>query len=628
MCEGWPQKASNIGNHDITCDIPRAPVVNTPIDPYTYCCTGRISVPGRGGEQRCWTNTSVYNENAANRYGMTARNNFALPLIPGDLVRLPERMPAKIGCFDIYGDNTPGIFEYNNACARCTSVNDTYYATGLLIPEITRGVDYGMLSGQAVSYTTSTTNIKKATPIPTAFADDFIDLPTTHNPVVADPATTTLNEVYGPPGIAPQPPPLTQSQRATATTAQIITNGVTLVTNFFASLGRFKPNGVPTIKYVQGNESLMRTLNVSDIPSTGYSSGICIGKCSTDFSSVLPVQMHKVNGQYTLWGTGCKAPTAILVLQDKIPAEYVPASSSMCSEHTAYDSSNNMCYSECSTDQKDNGTTCTFKNIPRSYVSPTYSCTKPELTLDGSVCLYGCKTGTVANGRYCNPEIVVLPNLPTMFGQQVISCNKTPGGIKSGKNINKWLCEDLSNALILTSKPCNDSNDINCFLPDEQVTNPNIPYSYVGTDDIVCYADSKGSTVYVCQSAYDYLNAENTAVKLDESSDLTCDNLSTAYLDLNKNLSVLATSGSMAQTSAARVANMKATLDGVFNVLCGTSTPISSCSTLRSQIAALNTSINSASSTLANIINPYEMGLSSRTILVRQMESMGCTIPK
>lgn len=604
------------------CDIPGG------IDGFTYCCTGRTSVSGRGGEQRCWTKTSVYDENAGNNYGMTARDNFSLPLIPADLLRLPDRMPAKIGCFDANGDNTPGIFEYNNACARCVSVNDTYYAAGLLIPEITRGDDYGMLSGQPVAYTTNTTGTKEATPIPTAFADDFIELPSTANPsVTATTTTTTLDEQYAPPGIAPTPPPLTGSQRATATVTRLITDGISLATNFFTSLTSFKPNGLPTVKYVQGFQSLMRTLQTTQIQPTGYSSGICVGKCSRDFSSVLPVQMHKIQGTYTLWGTACKAPTTILVLQDKIPAEYVPASESVCSEHSAYNSSDQYCYTECSTDQKDNGTSCTYKNIPRSYISPTYSCTNPALTLDGSVCLYGCEAGTVANGRYCEPEPVILPNLPKMYGYDVIMCNKTPGGIKSGKNINKWLCESSENAYLLVSTPCNDANDPACIFPDDQVTNPNIPYSYVGTNDIICYADSSGSTVYVCQGASEYLNAGKTSEELQVTSQLTCDNLSTAYLDLSNNLTVLASSGSMAQTSATRVANMKATLEGVFNVLCDPLTPISSCPTLKSQIAALNSSINSGSSTLANIINPYQIGLSSRTMLVGQMNSMGCAIP-
>jgi len=619
--------AINIAANNISCDIPRAPVINTPIDPYTYCCTGRLSVPGRGDEQRCWTNTSVYDENMDSRYGAKPQDNFGLPSLQGNLVRMPTRMPAKIGCFDSNGDSTPGIFKYNNACARCVSENDTFYATGLLTPETPNTNIYGMYKGQAIAYTIDSTGKKRAPPIPTAFADDYIEAPPTTNPSSPAPTSTVkINEVYGPQGLSPAPPPLQDSQKTTTTITGQIVDGIRQATNFFSSLTRFKPSGFPTVKYFQEAASFMRTLKYTDI-SENYPSGICVAKCTSEFSKVLPVQMHKIFGKYVLWGVTCESPTGISIMQDKIPAEYIPGSGSICSEHTAYNSSDKLCYSECNTLQIDNGTTCTYKTVPRPYVSPTYSCTNSSLTLAGSVCLYGCKEGTVANGAYCDPVPIVLPKLPTMYGEQVIMCNKTPGGKKSGKDINKWLCEDSNNAYLLVSPPCNDTGP-DCIFPDPQVTNPNVPYSYIGPDDIICHADSSGSTVYVCQSPSDYINAGDTAAKEQANSQMTCDNLSAAYLDLSSNLTVLTSSGKMAQTSATRLANMQATLQGVYNVLCGHSTPLSSCPTLQTQIAALKSSINSGSSTLANIINPYEMGMSSRTMLVGQMNSMGCTIPK
>jgi len=218
-----------------------------------------------------------------------------------------------------------------------------------------------------------------------------------------------------------------------------------------------------------------------------------------------------------------------------------------------------------------------------------------------------------------------------MYGFQLINCNKTPGGKKSGKDINKWLCESKEDAYLLVSPPCTDEGD-KCELKGEYkdplITNPNIPYSYVGTDDIICHADSSGSTVYVCQSAYEYINLGNTATKEQVNSQLTCDNLSGAYIDLSNNLSVLQSSGSMAQSSAVRLTNMQATLQGIYNILCESSNRMVSCPTLQSQLAALNSSINSGSTRLANIINPYEIALTSRTNLVLQMKSMGCTIPK
>ena len=628
MCNN--QWASNIGANNISCDIPGN------IDTYTYCCTGRISVPGRGGEQRCWTNTTVFNQNIEGIYSTNSSYNYALPSIPGHLVRLPLRMPAKIGCFDSNGDNTPGVFEYNNACASCLSKHDTFYGAGLLTPEIQTDEKYGIYRGQAVAYTRNSLGNKIATPIPSAFADDYIEPPSRNNPSTTPSNTTAvIDEVYGPKGLPPDPPPLTESQKARTTLVQQITDGIQQASSYLSSLSQFKPNGIPTVKYTHDTGAFDRRLNIADVGSV-YPSGICVGKCSADFSKTLPVQMH-INselGKYILWGAACESITTVTIMQDKIPAEYIPEIGSQCSANTSYNSVDNLCYSQCNTLQIDNGASCTYKTISRPYVSPTYSCTNPSLTLDGSVCLYGCKPGTIENGTYCDPVAVVLPNLPTIMGFQIINCNKTPGGKKSGKDINKWLCESKDFAYLLLSPPCNDDGPT-CAFKDPNVTNPNISYSYVGPEDIICHADSSGSTVYVCQDASEYLSGGDTATntttatKEQINSQLTCDNLSAAYIDLSNNLTILQTSGSVAQTSSVRLANMQATLEGIYNVLCGSNKPtIASCPTLESQIAALRSSINSGSATLANIINPYEIGMTSRTNLVAEMKNLACSIPK
>ena len=598
-------KSCTVGFNNMSCNTGF-------IDRYTYCCTGQTFVPGRWAAVQCWTNTSVYDENNGGQYGKSSKDNYALPVIPGNLIRLPKRMPGKQGCFDSAGNKT-NLFLYNNSCAKCMGVNDTFYATGLATPAVAPSSgDYGNMGGQAFSLSQ----------IPTLFADDYVAPPATAAPSVNANTTVTIGEQSSPGGQTTNAPVAN-----TTTILSQVTNGLQTAATFFSSLSNFKPSGSPIIKYIQSAGSFMRTLNASDVGTT-YTSGICLGKCDTEHSKTLPLQMHVVGGKYTLWGTACETANTYTVKQPSISATYVPESESMCSANTAYNSVTKLCYSECNTLQIDNGESCTYKTIPRPYVSPTYSCMNPALTLDGSVCLYGCKTGTITNGPYCDPVAVVLPNLPTMYGEQVIMCNKTPGGKKSGKDINKWLCESSDYAYLLVSTPCNNDKDPNCIFPDPNAANPNITYSYVGTDDIICYADSSGSTVYVCQSASEYLNAGDTSTKEQTDSQLTCDNLSAAYRDLSNNLSVLASSGSMAQTSAMQLANMQATLQGVYNVLCGTTQTMASCPTLKTQITALTNSINSGSATLANIINPYQMGLTSRTNLVAQMNSMGCTIPK
>jgi hypothetical protein len=286
--------------------------------------------------------------------------------------------------------------------------------------------------------------------------------------------------------------------------------------------------------------------------------------------------------------------------------------------------------------QVDNGTSCTYVNMARPSIMPTYSCPSSSFTPDGSVCLYPCEEGTEANGSYCDPVPTILP-LPTISGFQLIKCNKTPGGAKGprGEAVNKWLCEnsapdgDSGNAYLLSLPPC--AGGPGCFFKDANVVDPNKVYSYVGTNDIICYADSPGSTVYICQSPAEYINAGKTTQKEHADLTTTCDSLMNLYLDLSNNLSVLATSGSMAVTSAKQLSSMQVTLLAIYKNLCevpGVATKPNYCPRLQTQIAALNTSITSGSSTLSNIINPYEMGISSRTTLLQEMRSMGCTVPK
>ena len=105
-----------------------------------------------------------------------------------------------------------------------------------------------------------------------------------------------------------------------------------------------------------------------------------------------------------------------------------------------------------------------------------------------------------------------------------------------------------------------------------------------------------------------------------------------AYYDLSNNLSILSDSSTTAQNAAAQVAGIQITLQGIYNTMCkstGSASSSAACTTMNTQLNALQTNINSGSSFVTSKFSgsssPIQIAIQSRNNLVTQMNTFQCT---
>jgi len=149
------------------------------------------------------------------------------------------------------------------------------------------------------------------------------------------------------------------------------------------------------------------------------------------------------------------------------------------------------------------------------------------------------------------------------------------------------------------------------------------PTAYVAPNDLVCVADDPTTGMYYCQTA-DEARAQAYDTEREDYS-ATCDNLTKAYYDLSNNLAILSNAKISAQNASAQVANIYITLKGVYDSVCPASKASTSyCTTLQSQLNALQQNMNAGSGARAGVLTPINAAIQSRDNLIAQMDKFQC----
>ena len=422
--------------------------------------------------------------------------------------------------------------------------------------------------------------------IPTAFADDYLS-PTSRGSSVFSiiPATVT-------------------------TLVNSMTNDILQAASAWASF----QNSVQNPNTYYSLVGVERQLSATSKPSDN---GICVAPCDPKHSLHDAVQMIKdpVANLYVLYGTTCHDATQTVVSKPNIPAVYTPQVGADC--RAGYDLNNGgSCVEECSSSSLDNGSSCSENSVRRPSIAPVLSCGS-GLQLIGGVCVHPCESGYTGDGDFCEP-ILNTVNLPSD-----INCVKTPYNYSSKyqgstSSVNKWLCESDYDQYVLLQGPTGSSIVAGTS-------------TYVNKNDIVCYADDSSTGMYYCQTVADAINEVDDTGRTDYSA--TCDTMTKAYFDLSNNLTTLMSAQTTAQNSSIQVAAIQTTLESIIQRMCGSGSGSGSgsssptCSSLRTQLAALNSNINSGSGNLSGVLTPIGVATASRDKLITLLRDIKCCPP-
>jgi hypothetical protein len=270
------------------------------------------------------------------------------------------------------------------------------------------------------------------------------------------------------------------------------------------------------------------------------------------------------------------------------------------------------CVEECPYGTKDSGSQCVTSSSKRASSVPTYNCGNfngKKLELVDTVCVYPCENGDVRNGEYCEPP-QLISTLASASGSAGIHCTQTAYGYSGsqGSGRSKWLCESPDDTKALLAG-VNTAGGLS---------------SYVNQNDIICTADDPTTGMYFCQSVSDAKNNKEDMERPDIQT--TCDGLVKAYYDLSHNLDILATANTSAQNASGKLLTIFTTLQGVYRSICPAGSGSSTlCTSLNSQLAALNTNMNAGSGATTGIMTPIQAAMASRDNLVAQMRKFQCS---
>jgi hypothetical protein len=524
-------------------------------------------------------------------------------------------------------DDAKNACETQPACTGITRYIDTngstYYAMGTSTPQNTGTLNNNMCwskitgSKSLVRHGNYEGSEFSALPIPRAFADNYISSNPSDRPTNLA-SSSAVEDLYS----------KTYTRRVvtetTATTSGTITTqpatGTQSTISYLvsavgqAAAGLMYQMSVERPETYYSLQGLERRIK-ANISSSTDNYGVCVGPCDPEHPIHDPIQLlydpynpTATSALYVLYGAVCYDSSETVINKPSIPAISTAAVGNLC-QNGFYDNGTN-CLEQCSYDSIDTGTSCTTPSIPRSSVSPTYSCSDSNKKPVGSVCVYDCEGTDVLVGEYCEPSAnpVSISTAPT-----TINCTRTTYSYSSkyqttASSVGKWLCDsqDDLNALLAG------------YLPDSGTT------YYVNENDVVCVADDPTTGMYYCQSVDEAVNQTQDTARDDNTT--VCNNLVSAYYDLSNNLNIISSAKANAQNASLQVANIQITLQGVYNSICSTRSTDnqSMCTTLQSQLAALAQNINGGSTANSNVLNPIQMAMSSRDNLVAQMTKFQC----
>jgi len=611
---------------------------------------------------------------------ISSPDNFKIPLIPNNTSTIvdPQIFPAQCKCLNADGSINKQAYIYNNTCVKCASPDELFYSKGTVSSEfawgeeqknkflsiyddgVTRPIDqkpftslndaktmcetdsfckgitrsydstgtpyYYMRagtilkgtipssSGSGLSSATAGSSASPATQtwdsswvkgaqgsskvltglrkgkeysmlnIPTAFADDFISPITRGNSVFSIiPATVT-------------------------TLINSMTNEVLQAASAWSSF----QNSVQNPNTYYSLVGVERQLSVTGKPSDN---GICVGPCDPKHTLHDPIQMiyDAPAGLYVLYGTTCHDATQSVISKPSLPAIYNPQVGSDCNDGYELNKSGS-CVKTCDSNSVDNGSSCSGNSVRRPSIAPVLSCAS-GLKLVGGVCVHPCGDGYTEDGDYCQP-IMNTVDVPSS-----INCVKTPYTYSNkyegaaSISVNKWLCDSNQDQYMLLLGPSGSSIVAGTS-------------SYVDKNDIICYADDSSTGMYYCQNYIDAMNQADDSERADFSS--SCDLMTKAYLDLSNNLTSILSAQTTTQNASLQVAAIETTLKSIIEKMCGTSGSGSgsgsstTCNSLRTQLAALNSNINSGSGAISGVLTPVGVATSSRDILIKLLRNMKC----
>ena len=482
---------------------------------------------------------------------------------------LKGRVPTTGGSGSILSSATAGSSEHTARSSDRPTLDSSWLKGAQGSNEITKGLRKGFPYSRL--------------DIPTAFADDYLS-PVPRSSSVFSIIPSTLTDLIS-----------------------SMTNEVFQAASAFASFQNSVQN--PNTYYqLVGVE---RQLYVNSEPADN---GICVAPCDSKHSLHDPIHMIYSAGPngagpklFVLYGTTCHDATQTVISKPSIPAVYIPQVGADCT--AGYNlTKEGKCLEQCDSNSKDSGSNCFGNSVRRPSIAPILSCPS-GLTLVGGTCLHPCGTGYTDDGDYCQPvaNTVAIPSS--------INCIKTAHrystkyqGSGATTTVNKWLCDsDYDQYLLLEGPPAAVSGTS----------------TYVNPNDIVCYADDSSTGMYYCQSVSEAKNEVADTGRTDFST--SCDSMTKAYLDLSNNLTTLLSARTTAHTASAQTAAIEITLKSVVEKLCDSSqsgTPL--CNTLRTQLAALSSNINSGSGGISGILSPIAVGASSRDNLITLLRDMKC----
>jgi len=488
---------------------------------------------------------------------------------------LTGRAPSSGSSGSIVSSATAGSRVAGSRQQRQPATMDSSWIKGDPVPERTK---VGDRNGK--EYTTEN--------IPTAFADDYTS-PTSKGMPTFSVQTSTVTDLVN---------KMTDTALNIASTWAYFQNSVQNPNTYYALTGT--------------DRELFMTKGVKTADN-----GICVAPCDPKHTKHDAIKMTKsttvnnVSDLYTLTGTTCHDATQTVISRPNIGGIYTPQVGANC--RAGYDlNANGSCMEECDSNSLDNGSSCSENSFRRPSIAPTLRCPQ-GLELVGGTCLHPCGEGYTNNADYCEPNVTTV-DLP-----DTINCVKTPYTYSSkyegsSMTVDKWLCDSDYDQQMLLEGP-SETSIVGGTM------------AYVKKNDIICYADDASTGMYYCQSYSDAINQVESTQRTDFSK--SCDSMTKAYMDLSDNLTSLLSATTTAQNASVQVAAMQMVLESVIDKMCGSSGSSGSsrsatCNSLRTQLMALKSNINSGSGAVQGVLSPINIATSSRDKLIRLLRDMKC----